>query len=334
MKIMIYGVQNHERDSMHKWAAAHQVEIGTTPDPLSEETVSLSNGFDGICVQQPVPLGGPSVYRKLKAFGIRQIATRTAGFDMIDLKEAEKNDLIVTNVPAYSPYAVAELAVTQAMQLVRHIPQFNKRLANQDFRWEGLISKEIRSSTVGIIGTGRIGTAAAQLFKALGARIIAFDQYPNDHLSETLAYKPTLEDVLKEADIVSLHTPLFDSTRNMINKNTLKVMKKSAFLINIARGGLINTKDLIEALETGQIAGAALDTFENEKIINKDLRNQPLIDPYIRKLLTMNQVLLTPHVGFFTTTAVENIVRGALDSVLDVLTTGKSDNEVHARPNV
>ncbi|EST10865.1 D-2-hydroxyacid dehydrogenase [Sporolactobacillus laevolacticus] len=332
MKFLMYGVQDHERATIENWANQHQVEIVTTSDFLSEDTVAQSKGFDGICIQQPIALGGPNLYTQLKSNGIKQIATRTAGYDMIDLNEAEKNGLLVTNVPAYSPYAVAELAVTQAMQLVRHIPEFTKRVAGKDFRWSGLISREIRSLTVGIVGTGRIGATAAQLFKGLGAKIIGFDQYPNDQLNSILDYRPSLEDVLKEADIISLHTPLFDSTRHMINKSTLKLMKNSAYLINVARGGLIKTEDLIEALENGEIAGAALDTFENELMINKDLSKQSLNDPLLSKLLDMEQVLLTPHVGFFTETAIQNIVEGALDSVVEVLRTGTSKNLVQAQP--
>ncbi|MDF2911333.1 MAG: lactate dehydrogenase, partial [Sporolactobacillus laevolacticus] len=213
MKLLMYGVQEHEKETIRLWAEKHQTEITTTSDFLSEETVAQTKGFDGICIQQPIALGGPNLYAQLKSNGIHQIATRTAGYDMIDLNEAEKNDLLVTNVPAYSPYAIAELAVTQAMQLVRHIPEFNRRVSAKDFRWSGLISKEIRSLTVGIIGTGRIGRAAAELFKGLGAKVIGFDQYPNDQLNGILDYRPSLEDVLKESDIVSLHTPLFDSTR-------------------------------------------------------------------------------------------------------------------------
>lgn len=328
MKIIVYGVKKHEEESIRNWADSRQVEISTTADPLTEETAGRARGFDGLCIQQLTPLGGASVYRQLKALGLRQIATRSAGFDVIDLAEAKKNGLTVTHVPAYSPYAVAELAVTQALQLIRHIPQFYKRLSHHDFRLDGLISRELRSMTVGIIGTGRIGATAAQLFKAFGARVIAFDRYPNDCLSGLLDYKPTLEAILEEADLVSLHTPLLESTRHMMNKKTFRLMKKSAFLVNIARGGLVDTGDLIEALETRQIAGAALDVFEDESFLNKDMSDRPLGDPHIQKLLNMDQVLLTPHVGFFTTTAVENIVNGALDSVLDVLTTGKSANEV------
>lgn len=328
MKFFMFHVIKEEEEALKRWSDRHHIDIGISRDVLSIRTVNQVKGCNGLCIQQTVPVGGPAVYQKLKQYGIRQIATRSAGYDMIDLREADRNGLTVTNVPAYSPYAVAELAVTQTLSLVRRIPQFDERIARHDFRWNGLISREIRSMTVGIIGTGHIGAIAARLFKGLGAHVIAFDQYPNEKLADILDYRASMEDVLRESDIVSLHTPLFDSTAHMINKNTLKLMKSSAFLINMARGGLVNTDDLIEALENREIAGAALDTFEDERFINQDLSHETIDNPQLLKLIHLDQVILTPHVGFFTTTAVQNMVEGGLNSVLDILTTGTSKNQV------
>lgn len=328
MKFLMFHVIKDEEDAVQRWSEQHNVEIGISRDILSLRTIDQVKGYDGICIQQIVPIESPDIYRKLKQYGIRQIATRSAGYDVIDLKEADRNGLIVTNVPAYSPYAVAELAVAQALNLVRHIPQFNERIARHDFRWNGLISREIRSMTIGIIGTGHIGAIAAQLFKGFGARVIAFDQYPNEKLKNILDYRSSMEDVLREADIVSLHTPLFDSTAHMINRNTLKLMKNTSFLINMARGGLVNTGDLIQAIENQEIAGAALDTFEDEGFINKDLSRETIGNPQLLKLIESNQVILTPHIGFYTTTAVQNMVEGSLNSVLEVLMTGTSKNQV------
>ncbi|WP_010632485.1 D-2-hydroxyacid dehydrogenase [Sporolactobacillus vineae] len=329
MKILFFSVTEDEKEPVAHWSAEHHIDVDTTRDPLSLATVDRVKRYDGICIQQPVSVGAPEVYRKLKAGGIRQISTRSAGYDAIDLEEAGKNGIVVTNVPAYSPYSVAELAVTQALQLERHIPQFSRRIHHQDFRWDGLISREMRSLTVGIIGTGHIGATAARLFHGLGARVIAFDKYPNEQLRTVVAYQPSFQDVLRGADIVSLHTPLLDTTRHMINKETLALMKPGSFLINIARGGLINTADLIDALEHHQIAGAALDTFEDETMINQDLSGQPLRDPLLGRLIAMDQVILTPHIGFFTTTSVKNMVEGGLNGVVDILTTGTSANLVH-----
>lgn len=329
MKLLVFHVIKDEETAIQRWSGQHNVEVGISRDALSLQTVGQAKGYDGICILQTVPIDSPDVYMKLKQYGIRQIATRSAGYDMIDLKASDQNGLIVTNVPAYSPYAVAELAVTQALNLVRHIPQFSRRIEHHDFRWDGLLSMEMRSMTVGIIGTGHIGAIAARLFKGLGAHVIAFDQYPNEKLKDILDYRPSLGEVLKESDIVSLHTPLFDSTAHMINKNTLRLMKSSAFLINMARGGLVNTDDLIQAIENRAIAGAALDAFEDESFINKDLGLEKIDNPQLLKLIESDQIILTPHVGFYTTTAIQNMVESSLNSVLEVLTTGASKNQVH-----
>ncbi|MFX3618817.1 MAG: D-2-hydroxyacid dehydrogenase [Sporolactobacillus sp.] len=330
MKILAYHAFADEIPEIHKWSEARGIEVAISPNMLSLATVDKAEGFDGISIQQTETIDSPLVYQKLQSYGIRQISTRTAGFDVVDLDEAARNHLIVTNVPAYSPYAVAELAVAQALQLTRHLPQFNRRFSNHDFRWNGLISREIRSMTIGIIGTGRIGATAARLFKGFGAHVIGFDVFKNPQLSDILDYRASVEEVLKEADIVSLHTPLMSSTHHMINKDNLKLMKKDAYLINVARGALINTDDLIDALSNQQIAGAALDAFESEWFNNQDLSGQPFHEPQIEKLMAMDNVLLTPHIGFYTQTAVKNMVDICLDSIVEILKTGTSANRVDA----
>ncbi|MCR1934248.1 D-2-hydroxyacid dehydrogenase [Clostridium tepidum] len=334
MKILMYSVRDHEKPAIKKWLEKNpDVKIDLCTEALSEDTVCKSKGYDGIAIQQTNSIGGEIVYSTLKKYGIKQIASRTAGVDMIDLNLASANDILVTNVPAYSPNAIAELAVTHTMNLLRNIKTINKRIAFGDYRWSAdLIAKEIRSITVGIVGTGKIGSTSAKLFKGLGANVIGYDAYPNKKLEDEgiLTYKNSLEDLLKESDVVSLHTPLIESTKHMINKNNLKYMKPDAFIVNTSRGGVINTKDLIEALEQNKIAGAALDAFENEGLfLNKVIDPTKIPDPQLDKLLKMDQVLITHHVGFFTTTAVQNMVDTSLDSVVEVLKTNDSINKVN-----
>lgn len=333
MKILMYSVREHEKPAIENWLKENKsdIQIDTCSDFLSESTVCKAQGYDGISIQQTHSIGGDSVYTSLKDYGVRQIASRTAGTDMIDLQLARSNGIIVTNVPAYSPNAIAELAVTQTMNLLRNIPKINRRIAYGDYRWSAdLIAKEVRNCTVGIVGTGKIGSTSAKLFHGLGANVIAYDKYPNENLKDIITYKSSVEEVLTESDVVSLHTPLSESTQHMINKDNLKLMKKSAILVNTGRGGLVNTDDLIEALENRELAGAALDTFENEGLfLNKEINPTKVPDPQLDKLLRMDQVLITHHVGFFTVTAVQNIVDSSLDSSIDVLTKGTSPNRVN-----
>ncbi|MFT8872164.1 MAG: D-2-hydroxyacid dehydrogenase [Sporolactobacillus sp.] len=328
MRILIYGASPDEQPYIQQWSAAHSIETVSVKEPLSEATVGLASGADGISIQQTVSIGGLAVYEKLHALGIRQISTRTAGYDMVDLEAAQQNQLIVTNVPAYSPYAVAELAVAQTMQLTRHLATFHRRFVARNFTWRPLIAKELRELTIGIIGTGRIGATAAELFKGLGATLIGFDVYRNPQLGGVLDYRATLEQVLQEADVVSLHTPLMAATRHMIHADNLKLMKKTAYLINVARGGLIDTEALIAALKKGQIAGAALDAFEDESFINHDLSEAAFHSPQVEQLSALGNVLLTPHIGFYTETAIKNMVMIGLSCVADIIHTGTSANSI------
>ncbi|WP_024622062.1 D-2-hydroxyacid dehydrogenase [Metaclostridioides mangenotii] len=332
MKILMFSTREHELPAISKWVEENgsKIQVDTIAEGLSAATVDKAKGYDGISIQQTNPINEIEVYEKLKDFGIKQIASRTAGVDMIDLDHAIKNELIITNVPAYSPNSVAELAVTQTMNLLRNMHLINRNVSAGDFRWSAnLIAREIRSITVGVVGTGKIGSTAAKLFKGLGANVIAYDAYENDSLKDILTYKNTLEEVLKEADVVSLHTPLTEGTKHMINKDNLKLMKKDSFIVNAGRGGIINTDDLIDALENGIICGAALDTFETEgAFLNQIIPHHDLTDPQIKKLLSMENVLFTHHIGYFTTTAVDNIVSISLGCVKDVLTTNDSANNV------
>ena len=338
MKILMFSAREHELPAISKWIEENEnnIQVDTIKEGLSSLTVDKAKGYDGISIQQTNLINEPIVYEKLKEFGIKQIASRTAGVDMIDLDQAVKNDLIITNVPAYSPNSVAELAVTQTMNLLRNMHLIYRNVHAGDFRWSAnLIAREVRSITVGIVGTGKIGSTAAKLFKGLGANVIAFDAYENESLKDILTYKDTLEDLLKESDVVSLHTPLTEETKHMINKDNLKLMKKNSYLVNAGRGGIINTDDLIEALENGIISGAALDTFETEgAFLNQVIPHHDLTDPQIKKLLNMENVLFTHHIGYFTTSAVDNIVSKNLDCVKVVLNTGNSANNVLASMSI
>lgn len=332
MKILMFSTREHELPAIAKWIEenGNNVQVDTIEEGLSSVTVDKAKGYDGISIQQTNPIDDAIIYEKLKEFGIKQIASRAAGFDMIDLDQATKNDLVITNVPAYSPNSVAELAVTQTMNLLRNMHLINRNVNTGDFRWSAnLIAREIRSTTVGIVGTGKIGSTAAKLFKGLGANVIAYDAYPNEDLKEILTYKDSLDDLMKEADVVSLHTPLNENTKHMINKDNLKLMKKDAFLVNTGRGGVVCTDDLIGALENKDLCAAALDTFETEgTFLNKVIPHHDLTDPQVKKLLNMENVLFTHHIGYFTTTAVDNLVSTALNCVKEVLATGDSVNNV------
>lgn len=327
MKILMFGAKPIEDPYIQAWANENNIDVQTTKESLTQDTVKLAKGFDGISIQQTNLIGTKDVYQKLAQFGIKQISTRTVGFDTIDLDACKENDITVTNVGVYSPRAIAEMGLTHAMYLLRHIGQFKNRMAHNDFRWAPeLISNEIYTKTVGIIGLGNIGGASAQIYQALGAKVLAYDVVKNVHYAPFAEYTD-LDTLLKESDIISLHTPLLPSTKNMIAAPQFKLMKNTAIFLNMARGGLVKTKDLISALENKEIAAAGLDTLDQEAFFNQKVDQSELPDDYV-KLSQMDNVLITPHVAFYTQTSIKNMVEISLNDVVSILNGKRSPNEV------
>lgn len=327
MKIIMFGTKAQEKQYAQDWAQKTGNEVHMTSAELNDDTVEQVKGFDGVITQQTTSLGSPKVYETLASYGIKQIGTRTAGFDMIDLDAAKTNGLTVTRVSIYSPRAIAEMGVTQAMYLNRRIGEFNRRMKEEnDFSWSpDMASNEIYNLTVGLVGVGHIGGATAQIYKALGAKVLGYDVAYDPEMEPFLTYAD-LDTVLEKSDIVSLHTPLLKSTANIIDAAALKKMKKTAYLINVARGGLVDTKALIDALKNHEIAGAGLDTLADETTyFGKKVDAADVPEDY-KELAAMPNVVMTPHVAFFTSTSVRNMVQIALNDTATIVNGGRSRN--------
>ena len=205
------------------------------------------------------------------------------------------------------------------MWLVRHLGITAAREADHDFRWDGLEAAEIHNLTIGIIGAGKIGSAVARIFSALGATVIATDPIHRPELADVLTYT-THENVFKTADIITMHTPLTPDTTHMINAQTLKLMKPTAFLINASRGPVVDTPALVASLQAEEIAGAGLDTVEgDDQLVAQDWRDKPLNNAPLTALLSMANVNLSPHIGFYTDAAIANMVGIALDDVVRIV---------------
>ncbi|WP_076459747.1 D-2-hydroxyacid dehydrogenase [Limosilactobacillus caccae] len=330
MKLLMYSVRDAEKPFATAWAEKNGHELKTIDQPLTADTVDLAAGFDGVSIQQTEGLGDTAVYAKLASLGIKQLAARMVGVDMIDLAACKQNGITVTNVPVYSPRAIAEMGVSQAMYLLRRVGEFNARMKDGDFRWsDDLISNEIYNLTVGIIGLGNIGGATAQIYKALGARVLAYDPFYNVEYEPFVEYAD-FETVVKSADILSLHTPLLPSTENMIAAPQFAMMKDSAYLINMARGKLVNTADLISALEEHQIAGAGVDTLSDETSFFGKKVSPDQVSADYKKLAAMPNVLVTPHVAFLTQTSIRNMVEISLNDAVAIVEGRRSQNEVRS----
>lgn len=319
MKIILLSVRDDELPAIKQWQQKHpDIELQTADWELHPDTVDRLQGFDGVIIQQRSQIGD-EVYPELKRLGFKQLTSRTAGFDVINMPLATANNLKVSNVPAYSPHSVAELALTHTMRLIRQLPLFDARMQEQDFRWQGLQAAEISSLTIGIIGAGRIGSTTARIFHSLGAQVIANDTKPNHELDDILTFK-TKEEVLQEADVVCLHVDLNETSKNLIDAQALSLMKPSAYIVNECRGPVVDTDALIQALEKKQIAGAALDTLTGEEnFFNVDLRGKEIPSEQLKKLRSMDNIIITPHIGFYTNIAVQNMVDISLDDAVSLI---------------
>ncbi|EHO52458.1 putative D-lactate dehydrogenase [Lentilactobacillus kisonensis F0435] len=331
MKILMYTSRPDEQQPINDWAKQNGVQVDTNTVPLSAKTVDLAKGYDGISILQHGSVGDPEVYRKLHSFGIKQIALRSTGYEIMDLKEAAKNDLVVTNVPAYSPRSVSELVLAHVMWLLRHLGEVKEREDQGDFSWKGIEAKEIHTLTVGIIGAGKIGSAVARIFNALGAKVIAADPIHRPELNDTLTYVDH-ETVYKTADIITMHTPLTEETHHIINAKVFKEMKPTTIFINASRGPVVDTPALVAALENKEIAAAAIDTIEGENgIVGQDLSGKPINNENLKKLLAMPNVNVSPHIGFYTEVAVQNMVEIALNDTMAIINGKPSPHQVGGR---
>lgn len=323
MKILFLGARPDEHPAIESWKAAHPEHTVTVSQQiLSTATLPLVDGHDALVIQQ-VAVPEPEVYEQLAAKGITQMSVRSAGFDMYDLEAATRHGLGITNVPVYSPNAIAEYTVALALNLVRNIPATLARVQQYDFRPAGLIGREIRTMKVAVLGTGRIGMRAAELFAALGAEVVGFDLFPNDAFRAIGTYAESFEEALRGADMVSLHMPATGENHHLLNEQTLALLNPGAYVVNTGRGALVDTTALMAALDSGQLTSAALDVYEFEgPYMFKDLREQGIEDEVFATLLAREDVLNTPHLAFYTHTAVENLVHGGLDNAVAMVENG------------
>jgi len=280
--------------------------------PCSPSTAALCRGASAVClfVNDAAPR---EVIEIFKAEGVKMIAMRCAGFDRVDLPAVEELGIKIARVPTYSPHAIAEHALSLALCLNRKIHRAYNRVREGNFLLSGLVGFDMKGKTVGIIGTGNIGTITGKIFKGLGMRVVGYDKFPNDDFKAVGEYM-SLEEVVGQADVLSMHVPLTPETKYMVNKELISKMKKGVIFINCSRGGLVDTSALIDALKAGQIGAAGLDVYEQEgELFFKDLstlsteERMQKFDTEFALLRSFPNVIVTPHSAFLTKEALENI---------------------------
>lgn len=282
---------------------------------LAPETVELAKGFGAVCPFVNDNLNA-DVIRALAENGTRLIALRSAGFNHVDLKAAQDFNLTVCRVPAYSPYSVAEHAVGLILSLNRKTHRAYYRVREGNMSLEGLIGFDLRNKTVGIIGTGAIGTAFARIMHGFGCRLLAYDPRPNDECREYQVEYTDLNRIFGQSDIISLHCPLNPHTDHLIDGAAIEKMKPGVMIINTGRGALIDTRAVIDHLKSGRVGYLGLDVYEEEEdLFFEDLSNRVIQDDTFARLLTFPNVLITGHQGFFTREALRSIARTTLDNI-------------------
>ncbi|MDE3143363.1 MAG: 2-hydroxyacid dehydrogenase [Bacteroidota bacterium] len=315
MKITFFSTQPYDKIAFNKCNESFGFEFEFYETHLGPHIVNVIENTDAVCVFVNDKVN-VEVIKTLAAKGVTTIALRCAGFNNVDLESAKANGINVCRVPAYSPEAVAEHAVAMILTLNRKTHKAYNRVREQNFSLNGLLGFNLYQKTIGVIGTGNIGKAFCKIMLGFSCRVIAFDLIANKDLEAMGVEFLPLMDVLKQSDIVSLHCPLMEQTHHIINKETIAVMKKNVMLINTSRGGLIDTKAVIDALKSKQIGYLGIDVYEQEeKLFFRDLSANIIEDDTIQRLMSFPNVLVTAHQAFFTEEALNQIANTTLTNI-------------------
>ena len=285
---------------------------------LNSGTAVTAEGADSVCVFVNDQLDKDCL-ETLAGKGIKLITLRCAGFNNVDLDAAMALGMKVVRVPAYSPQSVAEHTLALLLTLNRKIHRAFNRVRELNFSLNGLEGFNIGGRTVGIIGTGKIGKIAAQIFRGFGAEVLAYDPFPDEGWAQQYGVSyASFEDLLKGSHIVSLHLPLLPETHHLLNPETLSLMTPGAIVLNTSRGKLIDTTAMIQALKDRHLGGVALDVYEEEEgVFFEDLSGEVLQDDELSRLLTFPNVLITSHQAFLTEEALQEISRTTIQNILN-----------------
>ena len=325
IKVALFDAKAYDRPSFERFAAMHDMEFRFLETKLNEDTVALAKGYDAVCVFVNDTVNA-AVVDKLYEYGVKLIALRSAGYNNVDVKAAF-GKIHVVHVPAYSPYAVAEHAIALLLTSVRRIHKAYNRTREFNFSLSGLTGFDLHGKTVGVIGTGKIGRIFIDICRGFGMNVIAYDRFPAKDSGIRYA---SLDELLEQSDIISLHCPLTDETRHLIDGPAIEKMKKGVVIINTSRGGLIDAEALLKGIKSRKIGAACLDVYEEEAdIFFEDRSGHILNDDILSRLISMPNVIVTSHQAFLTEEALDNIAGTTVNNILSYFNNdGICDNEL------
>ena len=311
IKVAFYDTREYDKPAFERYGETHDLQFRFLETKLNEDTVELARGSDAVCVFVNDTVN-KAVIDKLYEYGVRLIALRSAGYNNVDVKAAF-GKVHVVHVPAYSPYAVAEHAMALLLTSVRRIHKAYNRTREFNFSLNGLTGFDLHGKTVGVIGTGKNGKIFVDICKGFGMKVIAYDKYPS--VDSGIDYVP-LQELFERSDIISLHCPLTDESRHMINEESIGRMKKGVVIINTSRGGLIDAEALLEGIKARKIGAACLDVYEEEAdIFFEDRSGHILNDELLSRLISMPNVIVTSHQAFLTEEALNSIAETTVSNI-------------------
>lgn len=315
MKITFFSTKPYDKEFFDKVNQDFNFELDYFETHLGPHILNVVEHSDAVCAFVNDTLNA-EVLESLSKKGVKYIALRCAGFNNVDLEAAKRLGIRVSRVPAYSPEAVAEHAMAMILTLNRKTHKAYNRVREQNFSLNGLMGFNLYQKTIGVIGTGNIGTAFAKIAKGFGAEILAYDITENPELKDIGVDYVALDKLLSDSDIISLHCPLMDSTHHLIDKESISKMKENVMIINTSRGGLIDTKAVIDGLKSKHIGYLGIDVYEQEeKLFFRDLSHTIIEDDTIQRLMSFPNVLVTAHQAFFTEEALHQIATSTLTSL-------------------
>jgi D-lactate dehydrogenase len=332
MKVAFFSTKSYDRKSFEEANSQYGHELTFFEPRLTAETATLAAGFPAICVFINDEVD-ESVLRRLASNDTKLIALRCAGYNNVDLNVAAELGITVVHVPAYSPYAVAEFTAGLILMLNRKLYKAYNRVREDNFSLQGLLGFDLYGSTVGVVGTGKIGQCFIQIAKGFGCNILAYDVRENPACIEMGAKYVELSELLASSDIISLFCPLLPQTYHLINDDTIAQMKRGAMLINTSRGGLVDTKAVIRGIKSGQIGYFGADVYEEEAgMFYEDLSDTVIQDDTFQLLQSFPNVVITSHQAFFTRNALDAIAQTTLSNISDVEQGRPCRHEVQASP--
>ena len=325
IKVAFYDAKAYDRPSFEYYGGLNDIQFRFLETKLNEDTTELAKGCDAVCVFVNDTVNA-EVIDKLYEYGVKLIALRSAGYNNVDVPHAF-GKIHVVHVPAYSPYAVAEHAIALLLTSVRRIHKAYNRTREFNFSLNGLTGFDFHGKTVGVVGTGKIGRIFIDICRGFGMNVIAYDLFPAK--DSGIEYVP-LDELLERSDIISLHCPLTDDTRHMINTEAIGKMKKGVVIVNTSRGGLIDAEALLEGIKARKIGAACLDVYEEEAdVFFEDRSGHIMDDELLSRLISMPNVIVTSHQAFLTEEALNNIAETTVNNILSCFRNdGFCDNEL------